>query len=462
MAIETPDLGFVPNRPLQPSAKDPTAQKWNRQRNAAHRAFQGHVRAIAHACEAGKRPNRLVRALLRDPEARLSAALRALVGEPGPEEAFALRDSLNLWSGPSAPVRWYPKAKQSGGYRPICILPPDLKAAHYMIGAAIAAQLPAVSPLYGIRKRGVAEALRELKALQNAGFVHLAKTDIKDCFQSISPDALYQLPIPEEVIRRTLDHRNLTFTQGGRQNASQASARNSSCIYPPYHMASGPSGLLQGSPASSVIFAWLLKDMPTGDDARVMLCFDNIVVAACTPDGTRRAMDTLTAYSRASPVGPLALCDPTFADNGSLEFMGGLFDPLRPDIGLAEGTLRRIETRLAAAEDADLKALSRIWAEHQRLCATNNLFRHVAPLRGFYPTGIWNVLRDARAGLPFLDDDCQELMQLRDVASIAVDSRNDWFASSLHRSFFDRSATDAAAVLRNILNRNPRPPKGRR
>ncbi|GAB1361326.1 hypothetical protein MASR1M32_05620 [Rhodobacter sp.] len=403
----------------------------------------------------------MVRAFLGDPKAQLSAALRALGGEPSQDDAHTLQKRLKRWSATYAPVFWYPMAKPSGGHRPICILPPDLKAMHHMVAAAIAAQLPDTPTLYGIRGRGTPEALRELKALQNAGFVHLAKTDIVDCFQSIDPDALYQLPLPEEVIRRAFDPRNLTFTQGDHRNASQAICRSSLLGHIPYHLAGGPSGLLQGSPASSVILAWLLKDIPTSDDARVMLCFDNIVVAARTPDGTRELIETLTAYLGNSPAGPLALCDPTFADNEPLEFMGGLFDPLRRDIGLAEGTLRRIETRLRHAEDADSEVMAGLREEHQRLCAENAIFQCLNPLQGFYPTDIWQVLRDARAGLPFVDDDCPDLMQLLEVAAVTVDMRGDWLTSGLHRRLFDRSATDATTAIRHIMNAHPRPPKGR-
>lgn len=459
----TPPAFSPPSAPtLQPVAKEWTAQKWNRQRNKAHRAFVAHVRAIANASANGTRSTRAVRAFLRDPEALLSAALRALGGEPGPEEAFALRDRLNLWSGTNEPVRWYLMSKQSGGYRHICILPPDLKAAHYMIGAAIAAQLPAVPTLYGIRHRGVADALRELKTLQNAGFFHLAKTDIRDCFQSVDPDALYQLPLPMEVIRRTLDHRNLTFAGAGNQNASQAIAGYSSSVYPPYHKASGPSGLLQGSPASSVILAWLLKDIPAGDGARVLLCFDNIVVAARTPDGTRQAMDTVTAYLGHSPAGPLALCDATFADNEPMEFLGGLFDPARRDIGIASDTMSRSERRLGAVEETDRMELVQIWTEYQRLAAENALYRAVNPLEGHYPTDIWHVLRDTFAGLPFLEADCPELLMLLETSAVTVDMRGCGLASHLHQNLFAPAWTPEGATVRNILRSRPRPPKKKR
>ncbi len=82
-----------------------------------------------------------------------------------------------------------------------------------MIAAAIAAQMPPSVPLYGILGASRDYAARAIKAIQNAGFTHLAKTDIRDCFQSVDPDALYSLPLPQEVIRTCLDPRNLTYHQ---------------------------------------------------------------------------------------------------------------------------------------------------------------------------------------------------------------------------------------------------------
>lgn len=443
---------------LQPVAKEWAAPDWHRERERAHRIFKQHAEAIANAPANGKKISRTVRDFLGDPKVRLSAALRALGGQPEPAEAFALRNRLNLWAGSYPPVVWYPKKKSSGGFRPICILPPALKAAHYMLGTIIGALLPDTRTLYGIPGRGVADALRELKALQNTGFVHLAKTDIVDCFQSIDPDALYQLPLPMEVTRQTLDYRNLTFTGERDTQGARAFAGNPSRVYGHPHKASGPTGLLQGSPASSIILAWLLKDIPTSDDARVMLCFDNIVVAARTPAGSRGMIETLTAYLRHSPAGPLALCETTFADNQPMEFLGGLFDPARPDIGIAHNTLNRFEQWLLELEEADQAELELLWRNHQERVEGNALFRLLNPYQGHYPTDIWHALRDIRAGLPFLERDCDELYVLFMSAGVEVAKRGDGFALDLHQKLYEQTDTKKKA-LRNILRTHPRPPK---
>jgi hypothetical protein len=441
---------------VQPVAKSWGQSEWNLERERSHRAFMRLASGIAIASQNGKSANREVRDFLGDPKVRLSAALRAIGGQPEPAEAFGLRNRINLWESSDSSVTWYPKKKANGGYRPICILPPVLKAAHFILATVISSLLPDTNTLYGIPRRGVADALRELKAHQNAGFDHLAKADIVNCFQSVAPDALYQLPLPMEVIRQTLDYRNLTFTMRNRQYASQAFGCTTPLVYGLSHKASGPTGLLQGSPASNIILAWLLKDVPTSDDAKVMLCFDNIVVAARSPAGSRQMMETLTAYLRQSPAGPLALCEPTFADKQPMEFLGGLFDPARRDIGIAHDTLSRIERRLGEAEEFDQAELGLILEEYLRLAAENAIYRASNPFQSHYPTGIWHALRDTFAGLSFLEAGCPELMILLETAAMTVDWRGDGRISHLHRSLFAPAGTQEAATLRHILRSRPR------
>ena len=247
---------------VQRVAKSWKPQDWNRARERAHRAYARKVKDIADAAATGLRVNRFIRNFLGDPEVRLSAALRALGGHPGPHEAFALRDQINCWATDYPPVSWYPKRKSSGGFRPICRLPPTLKATHYMVAAIIGAQRGEAETLFGIPGRGIANAMVGLKALQNRGFVHLARTDIVNCFQSIDPDSLYQLPLPTEVIRQTLDYRTLKFTRDHHQFASPAQSGGISLVRDQYHNASGPTGLLQGSFWRGYLRAYPRQKMP--------------------------------------------------------------------------------------------------------------------------------------------------------------------------------------------------------
>lgn len=442
---------------LQRVAKLKEAQDWNRARERAHRSFHGHAESIAVAFTNGNSTNQLVRKFLRDPQVRMSAALRAIGGEPEQADAFGLRNRVNLWKSHDTPVFWYPKPKPNGDFRPICILPSALSAAHLMLAKVVAAQLPNTSTLFGVPRRGVADALREVKSLQSNGFVYLAKTDIVNCFQSINPEALYQLPLPQEVTKQTLDYRSLSFIGGVGQHASQASGCGPSLVYGASHSASGPQGLLQGSPASSIILAWLLQNIPTSDDARVFLCFDNIIVAARTPERTREMIETLSAYAETSPAGPLALCAAQFADNEPMEFLGGLLDPTRRDIGIAEKTFSRIIRRLCEEEEADQAELRKIWEKHQEFSAKSTIARKMNPYRDHFPTGIWHTLLDAAAGLPFLEADGRDLLFLLDTSVGSVEQRQDVFMYNLHQSLFSHASEQQTKILRSILRNHPRP-----
>lgn len=438
---------------VQRVARSWSSEDWNRKRERSHRAYALQVQGIADATANGNRLNRAVRKFLRDPEVRLSAALRVLEGDPSPQDAFALRNAVNCWGQSFPVVTWYPKPKSSGGFRPICILPDALKATHYMLASVIGALLPPTETLFGVPGRGSAEALLELKALQNSGFRHLAKTDIISCYQSVNPDSLYQLPLPEEVIRRTLDHRQMTFTRDRYRGLSQGSYRTSSLRLSRLHNASGPSGLLQGSPASAIILAWLLKGIPTSENARVMMCFDNIVVAARTAHESREMMETLTAYFTASPAGPLALCAPTYADNSPLEFVGGRFDPARLDIDIASDTLSKVELRIGKAEEADQMHQAGVLAEHRKRAAENAIFRSIDPFINDFPAGIWQALKDTAAGLPFLAPDSPELRMMIETTGDTVDNRGSAYTSHLHRNLFAPEGTQEGAAIRAILKR---------
>lgn len=374
--------------PLHRVATRGPATEWRREQGQAHAAFHREAETLRRGIASGKRAMPLVRNFLRHPKVRLAAALRALGDCPDREAALSLRDRVDAWAVHEAPINWYPKKKSSGGFRPICTLPPELEAVHHMLAAAILAQLDPSPALYGIAGRSRDDAARRLKDAQNEGYVRLAKTDIVNCFQSISPVALYQLPLPKEVIRRARDTRYMRFSRtaetqmDGPTGNYPYQARGS---YHDHHNTSGPQGLMQGSPASPAILAWLLNGIPVGTDQIVILCFDNIVVAARDPDGCRAMVDTLADWLGRCSAGPLALCSPTYACKEPLDFLGYRFDPGRSGIGLADGPLDGFEKRLNAAETQD----------REERCE--------------FPLRIWSTITDFAHGFPAIASAEREL-----------------------------------------------------
>ncbi|MGI3166788.1 hypothetical protein [Pseudooceanicola sp. 200-1SW] len=442
---------------LNPGAVDGANAEWCKDCDQANLIFQRKAQAISAATQAGKRLQPVVREFLRHPKVRLAASLRALGGASSKEQILDLRERVNAWATDYPPIRWHARRKPDGTSRSICILPPELKAVHYMVAEVVRQQLARSESLYGVSGASRDDAARTLKQLQNDGHVYLAQTDIVDCFQSVDPDALYQLPLPQEVIRRALDPRNLTIIEEGGYRTSQVHHASSlSGAIHVTHKASGPKGLMQGSPASSIILAWLLNGLPSRESARVLLCFDNIAVAARTPEGCREMADTLIAHFERCPAGPLALCVPEFADGTAMSFLGYVFDPVRHDIGIDGNALNRLERRLVSEEAADELHVRTVVECHEAVVQDLPFLSVVNPLANEPPARVWRTLREFRAGFPAAHSDCSELNYYLETSAYVAEARGDWRIEHLHRNLFAERGTVEDRALRAILSRCPR------
>jgi hypothetical protein len=427
---------------VQRGANSTAFNRWNREVGIAH---AGRVRLADIICrkrDKGKRVQvQLARQYLAAPSVLLCGALAALRGEPDRQTAEALAATVNPWREGYRPIRWHKHAKKSGGYRPICALPPDLKAVHYVIAGALKAAFVPKDHIYGVTGRGRDEAARRLKEAQNAGLAYLAKLDIVDCFQSINPDSLYQLPLPKEVIRRALDTRHMMFEEWEPQKGMTANQRLSG-IPTHSHSESGPRGLLQGSPASNLILAWLLNDVPMPEGAMVLICTDNIAVAAADPTTRQAVIESLVAhFHRDCPAGPLNLCPAVYAGPGAepLDFLSYAFDPGSREISVAEAALSNLEGRLADLEDDDtLDDLT-------------------------FALAIWQALRSFRSGFSAAADVEAQLERCAILTGFWLDGRQNAFLSDLHCHVFDPPTTTEGRVIHRLLcnfklpkNRNSR------
>lgn len=421
----------APNlRPVQRGAKSTSAKQWKREVGLAHAARTKLANGLLEKQARGERVQPYIRQYLSAAAARFCGALAALRGEPDRQTAEALAATVNPWREGYRPIRWHKHAKKSGGYRPICDLPPDLKAVHYVIAGALKAAFVPNNHIYGVTGRGRDEAARRLKEAQNAGQTYLAKLDIVDCFQSINPDSLYQLPLPKEVIRRALDTRHMMFEEWEPQKGTTANRRLSG-IPMHSHSESGPRGLLQGSPASNLILAWLLNDVPMPEGAMVLTCTDNIAVAAADHTIRQAAIESLVAYfQRDCPAGPLNLCPAVCAGPGTepLDFLSYAFDPDSREISVAEAALSKLEKRLADLEDDDtLDDLS-------------------------FALGTWQALRSFRSGFSAAGDVDAHLDRCAKLTGFWLDGRQNAFLSDLHAHVFDPPTTTEGAVIARLIS----------
>lgn len=330
---------------------------------------------------------------------------------------------------------------------------------HYLIKEVISQQVVPDGTMFGISGASRDDLAKQLKQLQNSGYVYLAKTDVINCHQSINPDALYSLPQPKEVTHRALDTRNLCFLETCHPNhAAQANQDFGSprSIHEINHNVSGPKGLIQGSPASSIVLAHLLVGLPDSEDVRVMLCYDNIVIAARTPSGSRSMADTLAAQFERCPAGPLAMCETEYADNTPLDFLGYRFAPNRGDIGIAEDALSRLEERLGIAEREDLEQLQAMLEAYNRVVADPAQITPASPLLDAFPVGVWRTLCDWRAGFPAANANGQEISHYLNASADVAALRGQPVIEHLHDNLFSEPGTWEHDAIRTILRRHPR------
>ncbi len=417
-------------RPVQRGAKSTAAKQWKREVGLAHARRTKLANGLREKQARGERVQPYIRQYLSAAAARFCGALAALRGEPDRQTAEALAATVNPWREGYRPIRWHKHAKKSGGYRPICDLPPDLKAVHYVIAGALKAAFVPNNHIYGVTGRGCDEAARRLKEAQNAGQTYLAKLDIVDCFQSINPDSLYQLPLPKEVIRRALDTRNMMFEEWDPQIGPTTNQRLSGSPMHS-HSESGPRGLLQGSPASNLILAWLLNDAPMPEGAMVLICTDNIAVAAVDHTTRQAVIESLVAYfQRDCPAGPLNLCPAVYAGPGTepLDFLSYEFDPAQAGIGIAASALSKLEGRLADLED-------------------DNTLDDLT-----FALATWQALRSFRSGFSAAADVESQLERCAKLAGFWLYGRQNAFLSDLHAHVFDPPTTTEGAVIARLLH----------
>lgn len=437
--------------PLQPVAPDPEKQ-WRSEQGRAHTKAVNLAFDVQNAAISDKRVAPFMRTALRHPQARLSAALRALGGSPCREEAVALMARVNAWDEGYDPIHWRAKRKPSGGERYICRLPNELKAVHYLLKRPLEKLLSTDANIFGVKGHSRDDLAREIKDLQNRGFNNIAVTDIVDCYQSVDPDAVYQLPLPEEVKRRTLDLRYQILVEDNHGAQPQASFHDTVSLYGTTQNARGPRGLMQGSPLSGVILAWLLNGLPSTKDARVYLCFDNLIVLARSPSETRAMADTLAAHFEQCPAGPLALCEPTYADNMPVGFLGYFFDPEQLGVGIDMNQRNKFLKKLNKAEAKQAGHYQEVFDRHQAQ-RTSSLFDAHNPFRNHFPAEVWDALLSFRAGFPAASTNDPELLALVENSRWLAERTKDAMTMFLHDHLFEARNSEIGQTVRAIIKR---------
>lgn len=296
-------------------------------RDAARQSATKHIAAIIRATDAGRHryARHLLRAYLSRYVVKLDAAYSVLGANASYEDASRLARRIDLYAPCCVPVLWRPIPKRTQGVRIVCKLPRVLRAAHLIIQDVLQAVYRPGGHAFNIKRRGRDVEARAIQAAMEKGYRYCYVGDLKDAFQAVNIEALYQLPLPNTVIRNMLDCRNLRLRRVRMDKTTHAIHTN---INSTKRMPNGPSGLMQGSPVSNLILNWLFDSMPSvlPSDSEVFLFSDNVLVATKEEDQCRAVEQTLGQYFLTHQAGPFVIIGQVEPIESGIERMGYFYD----------------------------------------------------------------------------------------------------------------------------------------
>lgn len=228
-------------------------------------------------------------------------------------------------------IDWWRQPKADGGFRYVCDLSSHMKAAHLMNADAIRAQMDVPCFIYNVKRSGNRAdgtgrnaLVTKLLAQLQAGFMHYRVFDVRDCFNSINPGALITLPLPRRIYENTLKLENLSFRHDTERERRHFADTSFNRDIMDAEGASGPEGLLQGSPCSNVALAYLLQDIPQPDptDGCILLYGDDIVALSRTPAIAEWVDQAIAQYFGQPSLGPLHLHRRAAGHHGHFEYLG--------------------------------------------------------------------------------------------------------------------------------------------
>jgi hypothetical protein len=316
MTIQTPDMSHVTYRQAQIFIND-TQVEYNK-------SFI-KVRAEYEAGDK-KRLRSRTHDFLRNSEVKVYALYRAKYRNPSEVGYRYEAKALDLFTPFTRPVNWKTRKKNKQGFRVTCDLPYDLKAAHYMIADLIAAQMPQQSFIHNIGyHKGRNRLAQKIVNNLNAGFTSVRTYDVRNCFQNVNPQALYNLPLPERIINHALIIENLTM--------QRVATRSEHFTDTPYRdivsinnvcNTDGPTGIMQGSTSSNQILAYLLQGMPQLEAAMGSIdAYGDDVISMARRDVDLESFDkSLIDYFGQSQLGPFELQMREAVNGGYFEFLG--------------------------------------------------------------------------------------------------------------------------------------------
>lgn len=218
---------------------------------------------------------------------------------PSADTELAFAQNIRFDMAHTEPVRWTYKSRGNGGDpRLVCDPPPALRIVQWMAKELIQAQFTPRAHIFDWRGRGKDRLIRALtNALEIQGW-GVVLADVRHCFASVNPDALYCLDmLPEAMIRNALDTRRMRYRQYGEFADSVYTIDDETCA---------PSGLMEGSAASNKVLAVLLDDLPDHlpRNVRTFVFSDNVAIVGRDQEECSQAAQALAQYFAGHRAGP--------------------------------------------------------------------------------------------------------------------------------------------------------------
>ena len=257
-----------------------------------------------------------------------AAIIAHIVGPDVSDEAILSQaNEIDMFARHTETVRWFRKAKPSGGLRTICAPSLALKARQRLLTHMIVAQQAPSPHFYNRKGKGCARQAREIARAFESGGNFVVIADVTHCFPSVNFDAVYDLDLVQpEVLRFASDGRHLNLMEAP-DACLNAQHDTTNTLTDVIDVQTGPRGLLQGLGSSDALWTSLISDLPEAlspHGVPFIYC-DNIAVVCSTSGEAAGAEETLVRYFSDHRAGPFSLTTQIHDASEYIEHTGYMF-----------------------------------------------------------------------------------------------------------------------------------------
>jgi hypothetical protein len=279
---------------------------------------------VAYKVGSKQKQRKLMNSYFKNDMVKISSLSKAGVRLPNKVQWESEARLFDPFARSEETMEWWYEPKGNDSVRVVCDLAPRQKATSYMIADVLWAQMSPPTHIYNLKGRGRDKLITDLIEKLSQGYSHYRVYDVRDCFPSVSTDAIQTLKLPRRIKQHALNLDNVNSERNPeRESHLVDSILNRGTIHS-NHQLDGPRGLCQGSPASNLILAYLLQDMPQDmqDALYEFLFVDDLIVVARSEEILDRIDKRLQEFFCKPTVGPSKLIPKHAGHNGAFVYLG--------------------------------------------------------------------------------------------------------------------------------------------